>query len=240
MKTISSDNLSGFTARLKDVFGPDLVSVIVYGSSVRGTYQKGVSDINLLVILEKASPRKVFAAGQKTRALLRKYRITPFIMTREEFASSADVFPLEYADIQEAHQVIYGDGGILTHNPVRANLRYQLEEKLRGAVGDIRDMLLAAAGSEKILGTLLLQWSGVGAALFRGLLRLKGAAGIPEDAGGLLEAVSAQYGVPVEGFSALLRFRGGEKTAPLPLAEALLEALKALARAVDAMEGKPQ
>jgi predicted nucleotidyltransferase len=232
--------LADFTTRLKDIFGSDLLSVVLYGSFVRDDYRRGVSDINVLVILEKSDPRKIFAAGRRTRPLIRKYRITPLIMTREEFLCAADVFPLEYSDIQDAHRILYGDGEVLKPGLRRANLRYQLEEKLRGAVGDIRGMLLAAAGNEKILGRLLPRWAGVGAVLFRGLLRLKGIGDIPRDSEELLLRVSKEYGVSVEGFSALRRFRQGQKSPPLPLAGTLLETLKALVRTVDAMDGEPQ
>ena len=231
---------ANFTDRLKDLFGSDLLAVILYGSAARGTYRKGVSDINLCVILEKSSPRKIFEMGRVTKSFLRKHRITPLVMTHEELLSSADVFPLEYGDIREAHQVLYGDQNIFTLDLCRANLRYQLEEKLRGAVNDMRSMLLAAGGSEKLLGRLLVGWSGLGRTLFRALLRLKRISGIPADA--LLPRVSAEYGVCMDGFAALERFRQGEKNSAAGLAEALLEALKAFVRAVDAMpagEGGP-
>jgi hypothetical protein len=112
-----------------------------------------------------------------------------------------------------------------------------MEEKLRGAVGDIRYMLMAAGGNPKLLGKFLLNWSGLGNALFRSLLRLKGAGEIPAGAEELLLQTAREYGIPPEGFSALNRFRQGEKTNPLELADSLLEPLKTLARAVDAMAG---
>jgi len=228
METVLAD----FTARLKDLFGNDLLSVVLYGSAARGTYRKGVSDINVLVLLEKSSPGKIFEMGRAIKPFLHKHRVNPRVMTREEFVSAADVFPLEYSDIQDVHKVLYGDGEIIKIDLRRAHLRYELEEKLRGAVGDIRYLLLASGGSEKTLAKLLTLWSGICGTIFRGLLRLKGISDIPTKADALLERISAEYQVPLEGFATLERFRQGEKTQIFDLAESILEALKALARAV--------
>jgi predicted nucleotidyltransferase len=234
MKTVMTD----FTVRLKDLFGDNLFAVVMYGSAVRGTYRKGSSDINVLVLLEKSSPRKIFEMGRVIKPFLHKHRVNPRVMTREEFISSADVFPLEYGDIKDAHEVLYGESEILNIDLSHAHLRYELEEKLRGAVGDIRYLLLASGGNEKILAKLLNLWAGLCGTIFRGLLRLKGINDIPDEADILLQRVSAEYEVPLDGFAALERFRRGEKTQIFDLAESILEALKALARAVYVMPVK--
>ncbi|MDR1929720.1 MAG: nucleotidyltransferase domain-containing protein [Treponema sp.] len=240
-KTIQDEITVIFLGRLREVFGEDLWAVLIYGSAARGDYRKDLSDINLLILLEKAQARRIAEAGQKTGAFMRKRRISPLIMTREEFYSAADVFPLEYQDIAEAHRVIFGQLGPEDLFPKTVHLRHQMEEKLRGAVGDLRRMLLAAGGNRRLLGKLLLNWSGAGNTLFRGLLRLKGAESA--GAGGLLDGVSREYGVSVKGFSDLNRLRAGEvggkstgqgETA-LELADSLLDSLVKLAAAVDAM-----
>lgn len=245
--------LEDVTSRLKDLFGNGLLSVVLYGSAVRGTYRKGVSDINILVLVEESRPQEFFEMGRVLKPFLRKHRLNPKVMTRDEFASSADVFPLEYSDIKDAHKVLYGDEGILNIDLRSAHLCYELEEKLKGAVGDIRYLLIASGGNEKKLAMHLGSWSGLCGTIFRGLLRLKGVSDIPAEADALYERVSAEYSVPMDGFSALERFRKGEKpsTEAVPigtasaveLTEPLLCAMKALTRAVYAMtrrSGEPE
>jgi len=232
MKNILTD----FTSSLKDLFGNDLITVALYGSAARGTYRKGVSDINVLVLLENSSPRKIFEMGSAIKTFLRKYRVNPRVMTREEFESSADVFPLEYGDIKDAHEILYGDAEILNIDLAHAHLRYELEEKIRGAVGDIRYLILASGGNEKTLGKLIALWSGLCGTILRGLLRLKDITDTPADA--LLERVSAEYEIPLDGFAALERFKQGEKSSAVDLAESVLNALKALARMVNQMPAR--
>jgi hypothetical protein len=233
--------VSKFIGPLTAVFGSDLSAVLLYGSAARGSYRRGVSDINVLIILKEGDPRKIAEAGQKTAAFRQKCRITPLIMTGEEFFSAADVFPLEYQDIMEAHTVLYGTVDLEGLSFTAAQLRHQMEEKLRGAVGDIRRMLLAAGKNQRLLGRFLVNWSGVGNTLFRGLLRLRKITPVPQDAAGLLDRVSQEYGVSVTGFSGLNRFRNGGNNDTgrvqdlFTLADSLLDSLGKLTAAVDAM-----
>jgi predicted nucleotidyltransferase len=233
-----------FTTRLKEVFSGDLLAVVVYGSAASGAYFEGVSDINVMVILEKDSAARLSALGKTAKALLRKYRISPFIMTREEFTTAADVFFIEYCDILEANEVVYGSEEILNTINItvsKETSRLQLEEKLRGAVGDVRAMLVAAGGNEKLLKKHILSWSALGGVLFRGLLRFKekNVAGL--DAEATIALVEKEYGVSLEGFYILNDLRQGKKTqllAAIAFAEKLLEALGVLVQKVDAMEGE--
>jgi predicted nucleotidyltransferase len=234
-----------FTARLKNVFAGDLLAIVLYGSAASGSYFDGVSDINVLVILDKCSAAKLSLLGKTAKTLLRKYRVSPFVMTRKEFATAADVFPLEYCDILEANEVVYGNEEIIKITVSKENLRLQLEEKLRGAVGDIRGMLIQAGGKEKPLEKFILGWSSFGAVLFRGLLRLKGKSIVGLDAETTIAIVEKEYGVSLEAFSALNRMRQNKKihqlaptVTPTAFAEKLLEALGVLVQKVDAMEGK--
>jgi len=233
--------ITEFTVKLKEVFTGDLLAIVLYGSAAAGSYSDGVSDINVLVILQKGSAAQLSLLGKTSKTLLRKYRISPFVMTREEFTTAADVFPLEYCDILEANEVIYGIKEIIKITVSKENLRLQLEEKLRGAVGDIRGMLIHSGGNERPLEKFILGWSSFGGVLFRGLLRLKGKSVTGLDAEAAIALVEKEYGVSLEAFSALNRLRQSKRIGsqkPTAFAETLLEALGVLVQKVDAMEGK--
>jgi predicted nucleotidyltransferase len=230
-----------FTAKLKEVFAGDLLAIVLYGSAAAGSYSDGVSDINVLVILQKTSAAQLSLLGKTAKTLLRKYRVSPFIMTRDEFTTAADVFPLEYCDILEANEVVYGNKEIINISVSKENLRLQLEEKLRGAVGDIRGMLIHAGRNEKPLEKFILSRSSFGGVLFRGLLRLKGKSVTGLDTEAAIALVEKEYGVSLKAFSALNRLRQSKKISPqkpTAFAETLLEALGVLVQKADAMEGK--
>jgi predicted nucleotidyltransferase len=224
---------------LKEAFADNLLTLVLYGSAAGTAYNKDLSDINVLVILERESADKIFKFGQAAKSLIRKNRISLIIMTREEFTTAADVFPLEYSDIMEEHAVIYGNNDILNIKIDEKNLRLELEEKLRGSVADIRRMLMAAGGNEKPFQKLILHWSSLGAALFRGLLRLKGKNVAGLDAESVAAQVESEYKVSLEGFSVLNRLRQNKKFRPLTalgLTEMLLAPLASLIKTVDAMD----
>jgi len=233
--------ITELTAQLKKVFSADLLAVVLYGSAARKGYNADVSDINVLIILENGRVEKITEFASAAKTLIRGSRISPVIMTGEEFASAADVFPLEYGDILDAHSVVYGSKEILNIKENRENLRLQLEEKLRGAVADLRGMIIAAGGSEKLLMKFLLRWSSLGAVLFRGLLRLKGNNAAGMDAATVFAEVERSYGVSLEGFSVLNNLRQNRKSRVVSasaIAGMLIEPLVSLVRAVDAMGEK--
>ena len=227
-------------ARLKEVYAEDFLALVIYGSATGNSYRADISDINALVILEKNSAGNVFKLGKAAKKILHKYRISPFIMTRQELVSALDVFPLEFCDILDMHTLVHGDAKILDITINQKNLRHEMEEKLRGTVNDIHGMILSAQGDEKLLSRFLAHWSGMGNILFRGLLRLKGKSVIGMDYQTILSETEKEYNVPLTSFLVLNDLRYNKK--PLTMSassfsDSILESLNALIRIVDAMDG---
>ncbi|MCL2007354.1 MAG: hypothetical protein FWG77_04645 [Treponema sp.] len=232
--------ITELNTRLKEIYAGDYITLVLYGSAVGAAYRADYSDINVLIILEKNSSDNIFKLGKAAKNLLGKYRISPFMMTKEELTSALDVFPLEFYDILEAHTIVYGDKNILNLNVKKGNLRHEIEEKLRGTVNDIHGMILAAEGEEKLLGKYLASWPGMSGILFRGLLRLKGKSIGGLDADAIIKETEKEYGVKLESFSTLNDLRYNKK--PLTMsassfADTILEPLNALIKIVDAMDG---
>jgi len=232
--------ITGFCTLLKEVYTEDFLTLVLYGSAAGNTYRADSSDINVLVILKKNSAEKLFTLGKAAKKLLAKYRISPFIMTSKEFVSAADVFPLEFCDILDMNTVVYGDKDILNLTVSREHLRHEMEEKLRGTVNDLHNMILLAQGNEKVLSRFLANWSGMGCILFRGLLRLKGKSVTDLDAKNIIGETEKEYGVALESFLVLNDLRHNKKPLPTSASSftaAILESLNALIIIVDAMDG---
>ena len=232
--------VSAINTQLQEIYGEDFLALVIYGSAAGNTYRADISDINILIILEKNSAGTMFKLGKAAKTTLQKYRISPFIMTRNELASALDVFPLEFCDILDMHTVVHGNKNILDISVSRDNLRHEIEEKLRGTVNDIHGMILTAQGNEKLLGKFLANWSGMGGILFRGLLRLKGKNTSGLDAQTVIIEAQKAYGVSLESFSVLNDLRHNNKPltiAASAFADTILEPLNALIRIVDALDG---
>lgn len=234
-----------FVALCRSVFGERLVSLTLYGSYLRETFSPGVSDVNVLVIVSENLPDALRRLGRQGRRLMRKNRITPLVLSRREFVSSADVFPMEYMDIVENHQVLVGPDVTSELEIDRQNLRHQIEHELRGNLVSLRQLAVAAGKPRlfraRLLRRELLQGYGRLAALLRGLLRLKGVSEIPTAPEELVSAVNAALGFEPGPIMTLLACREAGTKAECPesdqLIDDLLERLTELVEIVDGMEG---
>jgi len=228
-----------FVQIAKECFGGDLHAILLYGSAARGMYREGVSDINLLILYHRVTPLQLAQFGKKAGPLIRKRQITPLLMSREEFLRSADVFPLEYIDIRNAHRVLFGPDDTASLELTLKNLRHQAEERLRGNLNQLRQLLVASGGNSKLLASYLRSWSGIPSALSRALLLLRGKDPNIPNPELLAHAVEKEYKLPPGVFSAFQRFRWGEKQDPLELAGKLMHSLLLLSQAVDSLPEEP-
>ncbi len=236
---------TGFVALARSAFGDRLVSITLYGSYLKETFMPGVSDVNVLLIVGENSEEALRALGARGHRLMRRNRITPLVLSRREFVTSADVFPMEYLDIVEAHQVLMGPDVTAELEIDRANLRHQIEHQLRGNLVSLRQ-LAVAAGRPRLFKKVLLrrelqQWYGRLAAILRGLLRFHGATEIPSAPEALVEEINRAFGFESGPIVQLLacRDRGRRKECPdsLVLIDALLSRLTTLVEIVDGLSG---
>ncbi|GAB4365621.1 MAG: hypothetical protein Kow009_02380 [Spirochaetales bacterium] len=229
-----------FVELARKCFGDDLYAILLYGSAARGMYREGISDVNILILYTQATPLQLTRFGKEAGPMIRKRRITPLLMSREEFLHSADVFPLEYIDIRNTHRILFGPDDTASLDLTMKNLRHQAEERLRGGLNQLRQILVASEAKPKLLARYLRTWSGITNALFRALLILRGKDSNITDPEQLVREVEKEYELPVGVFSTFERFRRGEKQDPLKLAGNLLKSLEQLSRLVDSLPEEPR
>lgn len=227
-----------FLQTVKDIFGSNLLSVMAYGSYAGGDFVPGVSDINLLIILEKPDTQQIRLLGKRARSTVKKLRITPLIMTRTEFINSADVFPMEYLDISEKNRVLFGTDETETLSIRKNNLRHEIEERLRGNINSIRQMIIAAGARTRIEAGAVKGLLGSLKALFTALLRLKGKKDIPGEGIELVKSVQDEFEIDTSAFERLLELRGGKKQDTAQLVADVLSSLEGLTRIADTMKVK--
>ena len=224
-----------YLSSLSRVFGSNLLSVMLYGSYVSGDFVPGVSDVNVLVILEHADTDSIIQLGRSTSRMMRKYNITPLILTKNEFVNSADVFPMEYADIKRRNRVLSGSDETSSLVLEDGNLRHQLEERLRGSAASLRQMLIAARGRKRVLNANLRAVYGILKAVCRGLLTLKGVHEIPTEWPAIIEELSKAFSMDTASLMGLHELRMGTKMDVHDIAKQTLHTLEKLIRTVDSM-----
>ena len=176
--SIKEDRLNAvekdFVMQAKTAFGDNLKSIILYGSILTENYNPLSSDINLLMILNQADPERIIVLGKYAAKTLQSNSITPTILSYNEFISSADIFPMEYFDIKELHKTLYGDDVFQNLTISRANLRLQTEDRLRGCINSLRQVLLLSESNPKYIANGVRHTQGLYNAIFRSILRLVG------------------------------------------------------------------
>ncbi len=230
-----------FPRLLQEIYGDGLRSVTLYGSYLKESFRPGVSDVNVLVILEKPAPEALRELGRRGRRIMKKNGIAPLILSRDEFLTSADVFPMEYFDILSNRKVVQGEDVAEALSLSNDNLRHQVEHQLRGSLLSLRKLAVAAGRRRPFLKTALkrelMQWYGSLSAILRGLLRLQGINTIPSDPRSLVEELNRTLGLESGAILTLLECRGGDCPDAYELIDGLLDRLGRLVEIVDAWEG---
>ena len=90
---------------LRSELGDNLYSCCVYGSAVRGNAIEGVSDVNLLIILNQSTAAAHLAVS---RAIGGQTQIDPFVHARRGFERSVRAFATKFASIRRNYRVLHG------------------------------------------------------------------------------------------------------------------------------------
>lgn len=150
-------------------------SAVLHGSLVRGEYLEGVSDVNLLLVLESATPDVLAALATPFAFWARAHQPPPLLISRPEWRRSADVFPVEITDIRSAYTVLRGDDPLADVTVVRADLRTDLERDLRGRLLRLRQGYVALAADGGALAAMARHTAPSVIVLLRAVLVLAGA-----------------------------------------------------------------
>ena len=164
--------LDELVTQLRAALGADLQAVILYGSAAAGEHLPKKSDLNVLVLVQSLASEALMKASAAVRAWVDGDNPPPMVLTLDEWHGSADIYPMEYADILERHRVLYGD----LRTDVRVdqkNLRLQLEKEAMSALLQLRRGALAAGSDARAQLALLETASSTVMVIFRALLRLK-------------------------------------------------------------------
>ena len=163
-----------FLDDLKQAHGQNLASVILYGSAAAGDFVPQASDYNLLIALHQVTPRDLRESHAVMREWTRLGYKVPVYFTVGELTNAADVFPIEFHNMEHARKVLYGADVLAGLEISDANLRHQTEYELRSKLIRLRRAYIPASGSVEGLTELMAESLSSFASLFRAVLLLKG------------------------------------------------------------------
>lgn len=230
------ERAKAFSRSLVEVYGEDLRSVVLYGSAARGQFREGVSDLNVLALLRSSDAATIRRGSAVARKWVQEGNPPPLLLAEDEMRRSVDVFPIEYADIRDAHVVLHGADAFADLEIRDEHLRLQCERELKGKQIQLRERYLLAAEEPAELGELLTRSISTFLVLFRTVLRLSGDA-VPTDPEAVVGAVAARAGFAPEPLLEILRARAaGSALKPQPHAPVVTGYLDAVARTVELID----
>lgn len=172
----------------KKLYGADCKAVILYGSAAGGDFNPKTSDLNLLILLASMEPQLV-AKSAGIQAKLFKLRFAkPLFLDKYYIEHSADSYPMEFLDMKNCHQVLFGEDilAAVTIDPL--HLRLQVERELKGKYLHLVHEFTIAKTSRKALSALVELSFKSFAPVFRALLYIQGHP-VPQNRNHLLSAV---------------------------------------------------
>lgn len=171
-KKIDSTTLEQLVNDLRAAHGDNLASVVLYGSAAAGDHIELRSDHNLLIALNRITSDDLRTAQAPMREWQELGQPMPVYFTVAELQDAADVFPIEFMQMEKARKVLYGRDPFEFVKISRANLRHQTEYELRTKLIRLRRLYIPASAAVEKLSALMSDSLASFAALFRAVLIL--------------------------------------------------------------------
>ena len=186
--------LDELVAQLQKVYGAHLRAVVLYGSAAAGEHIAKRSDYNVLVVVDELTMQHMRTEAAVARAWGEKGNPPPLTLTLAEWRGSADIFPMEYADILERHRVLDGTLPLEGIHIDAAHLRLQTEQEAMGKLLRLRRGVMMAGTDTKRQAELLDASFSALLVIFRAVLRLHGVRP-PRDALAVIRELSSRAGI---------------------------------------------
>ncbi len=159
---------------LRAAYGENLASIVLYGSVAAGDKVELRSDHNLLIVLKRIALEDLRLSQTTIRDWLALGQPMPVYFTVEELKRAADVFPIEFLQMEQARKILHGSDPFELVEISSANLRHQTEYELRTKLIQLRRLYVPASASAEKLAALMNDSLASFAALFRAVLILHG------------------------------------------------------------------
>jgi predicted nucleotidyltransferase len=181
-------NLREFVSLAEKALGPQLISMVLFGSAAEGRL-RATSDVNLLVVLAEWNPQGWDGLRDPLRNAHAAIALSPMFVLERELPAALEAFAVKFADILRRRQVLCGRDPFAGLEVSRAAQIARLRQVLLNLVLRMRERYLTTSLREEQAGRVLAQLSGPLRAASATLLELSGKPGLSPKAA--LEAVAA-------------------------------------------------
>ena len=229
-----------FAHKLEQIYGDKLQSVVLYGPAIKDKRSKKFAGYNTFCILTEPTTTTLAKANGLIKKWCKKGNPAPHFFDPTHIETSLDVFPLDFLDIQAAHEVLMGNDPLKGISVDSKNIRHQCESELKGKLIHLRTFFAANCDKPKhIAATMVESFSTIMTAL-RGTLRLLGEKPPMEDSG-VIEKISSLIDINPQIFFDIANIRNGSSLLPrkndaLEMFEIYLAEIETVTSFVDRLE----
>lgn len=131
--------------------GPNLVSLLVFGSAARGGYDSGRSDVDLVLVVKDPRPEVLLTIANTLTVARTAMRFETVILQEDEIHRAADVFPLFYDDIRSCHLLLAGKDAFANLYISDVHRRVRIEQELREVQIRMRRVIVDSMGAPAAL-----------------------------------------------------------------------------------------
>ena len=235
--------LDQLVEKLQKAHGPDLVSVVLYGSAAAGDHNEKFSDYNVLCVLRRIAPPQLGASEAIFRWWREAGNPAPLLLTEDEVRTSTDCFAIEFHDIKESHRILYGADLVAPLTVETCFYRSQVEHDLRAKLLRLRQKASGVLSDKSVLLRLIADSISTFCVLFRHALLLHRVAA-PVKKRDVVGRAAERFGIDAAPFRTLLDLREGrgnpKEIEPEPLLAAYLKEIGKVIDAVDRLEKTSQ
>lgn len=240
MELHSSDSkaVDQTVAELETIHGSGLRAVALHGDAVTGDYKPRISSLDLVVVIDRIDPESLAPMRRYTKTWRRRRIGTPLVLDEPYLQRSFDVFPIEFIDILDRHRLVAGNVDPFVDPAIdRGNLRFEVEEHLRGKMLHLWEGYLRSGDQPTLIELLKATPAAFGPAL-RGLLYWLGEPR-PCEYAALVRSVEAKFDLELSTFHRVERARIGEDKLSRSEVESVFAAylgeVRALVQRVDSL-----
>ena len=148
MPTGTSTPVHSVLADLQSIFGARLDAFVVYSPANRPTPS--------VAIVQSLDLADLTACAERSARWQRAGAATPVVLTRREFARSLDAFPVEFGEIIDTHETLFGADPFAGLSVAPADLRRACEGQTRSLLLHLREDYMEAAGDVRAIEKLVI------------------------------------------------------------------------------------
>lgn len=152
-------SLSSFIERALALFGPELRSIVLYGSAAEGKLRPA-SDVNLLLILTSFDVAKAASIRESFSAAHAAIRLTAMFLLESEVEQAMESFGQKFSDIVRRHRVLHGPNPFAGIGVPRAAVLMRTRQVLLNLILRMREAYVERGSTPERISQLIAEWAG--------------------------------------------------------------------------------